>query len=91
MTPIILDPETVALMVHAARDGGSASRAVLGVCCHCQNTHPVAQNLERDTISCMFLHDEADDYLMARHRTEGDTGPWCEGEGTTPQALVKQR
>lgn len=63
--------------------------SVLGVCCSCQSAHPVFSNPDPDPDSPQNV-DEAALYCMASHRTDGDTGPWCAGRGTVPQALVRK-
>ena len=68
--------------------------AILGVCCECQSTHPVYTNTnipdeEQDDVFGPFGCGEAGNYLMAKHRMFGGTGLCCEGEGTVPQAIVK--
>ena len=67
---------------------------VLGVCCACQGTHLVVRNnelpeSELDSFDGPFGCGEAGFYLMARHRMFGNWGEWCEGEGTTPAAVIK--
>ncbi len=68
---------------------------ILGVCCSCQSPGPVYDNpnLTEEELRRMDdrsdpFYNEADYYLMAKHRTNGDTGVWCEGQGTVPQAIV---
>ena len=65
--------------------------AIAGVCCSCQKLHPIYTNPHPDPDELgLFGSDESNLYLMARHRTNGLTGPWCEGEGTMPQAIVQE-
>ena len=53
--------------------------SILGVCCYCQNPHPVYMNMnipenEQDEIFGPFGCGESGNYLMATHRAFGDTG-----------------
>ena len=71
-----------------------AKVSILGVCCSCQSAHPVSSNPRPEDVSDPGMpdgiaRDEAANYLMAKHRQFGDTGVWCEGEGTVPQAIVQ--
>lgn len=69
--------------------GKTMTTNVLGVCCSCQSVHSVHANPDPDPDSPQNV-DEASLYYMASHRTGGDSGPWCDGHGTVPQALVKK-
>lgn len=66
--------------------------AIVGICCTCQSAHPVYTNPhpEEDDPEAfgalMMGNDQAQLYLMAKHKA---FGAWCEGEGTMPQAVVK--
>lgn len=62
---------------------------VFGVCGSCQEKHPVHSNPDPDPDSPQNV-DEASLYYMAMHRTDGNTGPWCDGRGTVPQAIVRR-
>lgn len=65
--------------------------AILGVCCQCQRTHPVTSNPEpnKELVEIgMAGEGEEEYYLMARHRMFGETGSWCEGEGTIPASII---
>ena len=61
-----------------------------GVCCQCQDIKPVKmigyQFRELD-----FFDDERfqDEWVMAEHNFQ-ETNIYCEGSGTTPQALIKE-
>jgi len=65
-----------------------------GVCCHCQMVHPVRRNTSRTLFG--FEEDnldreECNDWVMYPHYVYNGSafsGPLCDGEGTTPQALV---
>lgn len=69
--------------------GKTMTTDVLGVCRSCQGKHPVHANPDPDPYSQQNV-DEASLYYMASHRTGGDSGQWCDGHGTVPQALVKE-
>lgn len=60
--------------------------AILGVCPFCQEGHPVYKNLG---IEASESDDIRNFYRMAAHLFFGDYGPWCDGEGTVPQEIIK--
>ena len=68
-----------------------AKVSILGVCSTCQGKHPVSfnRNLTEVLLDMVNEGDEAAKYVMASHRTGGDTGLWCDGEGTVPEALIQ--
>ncbi|MBI4438257.1 hypothetical protein HY631_04900 [Candidatus Uhrbacteria bacterium] len=60
-----------------------------GICCECQNTHPVHYghtDTEDDLDSLMA--DEVFDWVMDSHDAYGSH---CSGSCTTPQALIKEK
>lgn len=62
-----------------------------GVCCFCQSAHPVRPSrLTLDELEELEDqgHGEETDWVMDKHMIFGDSGPWCEGEGSMPQAVV---
>ena len=63
---------------------------MLGICCTCQSRHPVKRDLkyissERDETEDGPSFDVVPSYLMKSHYA---FGRYCEGSGTTPQAIL---
>jgi len=66
---------------------------ILGVCCSCQRTHTahrvhVLPAEEIDSLDVPYDMDVAGRYAMDAHMMSGDSGPWCEGANTAPQAII---
>ena len=66
-----------------------------GVCTICQSVHTVRRlagsfdmDDDRDFIPRLPDKEYPEDYVMGFHNCAGTA---CEGEGTTPQALIRER
>ena len=76
----------------------SGNKTLFGACCSCQRSHRVVPRglrlEELDEIGegeSQDMYDDAAGFVMAPHMMNGDSGPWCDGAGTVPQALVRQQ
>ncbi len=67
-----------------------------GVCCSCQSLHPISRRTripedQMDEFEGPFGCGEAGYYQMEPHMIFGNSGPWCEGVGTIPQAILTEQ